>query len=1531
MPKSLRGGGTYKFDITSDTTVTVTFTQKTVDPQTYTITVNKTPEEGGVVEFSQTGPYTSGTTVQVTVTANKGYAVDSVTVDGADQQLTEGKFSLQITKDVTVAVNFVEVTAKVTLITGTGAHLSLEPEITPDSDGSYSYRVGTQLTVNLSFDAGYELLEFFVGDEKITQTENNKYTFELVEDVEIELNATRPFTQELLAQLQGNVAFEGTFVLTSEDEYVEDSTSNLFTAFYPATNSVWQKETQGTTVTTEYLFVKTADGNTGLATHDIFTGKAELFPLTDDYQQPIPFTQFQNAFDGLTAEDFRYVDGVWQIVDIDQQTAVVESITGYSFDIIRLDIVLRDGKLTVEIEGESEIDWTPVQIAIVLQANGQAPAIPAEYLADYTISTDVQPLAEALNASAAAHSYTVAVSSVSGYNEVSYNNYRTENVIYSDEEYDEGGYIVRPDGSVWSYYMSYDGEIRLDEKVGGTFEEYVASFDLGGVFPGMFTVDEEGNFVLRSFDVNGPYGEYLAAFAALSFAHGSESDQAGYAVNIQISVEGGKIGKVAYYYIEYIYDDIVYDEGGVVYEFSKYDSTEIPVQIDQSVVNGTMPGELVGHWVNDDEGIDVYIELDTVAVGDEYDTTDEITANADGTYTATFGNDNYTISKDGDKLVLIDPEGKQHQLRFKPCDWEYFLGEFSGSAVDEDHNSHKVTVKVEINRVTILVDDRVYATINEDDLNYYEEDNQIVGWIDYERFEMYVMDVNYNVFACMTDFVQAVVYRSSVKVDLTPYVGLYENKDEGYKVEITAEGLTLWLPDMSTANKATDVFVAEYESDRGGTAMQITFMVENHLFTLDVFSHDKMALIDTTDDYEGCMLIRQGFVASYEDFVGDYKQVDNPANSLKIEQGKITVVLDGKTYVYTEFVYYDVEYIYPRFVITDENGDEWTLSQNGLIPGFFNFYNFPELTTDVFFVREGFVMDLAEYKGTYNGVGTDNANYQLVINDHDWTLSKDGKSLELSRLMYNKFVSTGGTYFFSFDFLIDGEGYSFQPGLTENGKVYSMYIAPDKYEGDRREPLAELFLDRYTDLESGAELAGTYVGSGYELTVTDIGINVKTTGNATAATQVAFGKNYNYSTQKWYYVCYFNFDGHDFSMQFVDDKAAAVMVQQGVGDVAEKVYFVISSTYEHTADYDDYEGYYEDENGTYALKITSTAVTLSKEGKACNVVVLYYGAEGGLAFTADGTYCRLIAQSQNGKLALLLFEDQLRTILLPTGEPVTDFTKYMGTYNGTQNETSYRVIVEDSAIRFFINGEEVTVTSVRLAPDQFNQMVFTFVADGVTYTFEDYGMESMLLRTSDNKVNVMLRLDKGCEWSNYLGKWTATREGTIYELEFTEDDVIYTVNGVKQESSFNWLSDDKTFRITVNGVIYTAELYEGKISFFDGKQFSIELDKVAQPQPQECAWTDYIGVWSAEDLYYYSITITESGIHVTYRGRGEENADESVDYFVEASMVTYTEGESFTWTYDGLEWILEIYGEDEIGFYDTAEQTDIYVNLSKEA
>ncbi len=138
--------GKYEFEITADTTVTVTFqSSQPVAPKEGTVTVYYDEEFVSVTlePQAENNFYAGGTEVTLFVTVNDGYVVSSIYAGNKEVHLAEGKYTFVVDGDVTFNVNAAQLFNEALLASLQGS-VSFDGEFTE-----------TDIATNESYSSGY--------------------------------------------------------------------------------------------------------------------------------------------------------------------------------------------------------------------------------------------------------------------------------------------------------------------------------------------------------------------------------------------------------------------------------------------------------------------------------------------------------------------------------------------------------------------------------------------------------------------------------------------------------------------------------------------------------------------------------------------------------------------------------------------------------------------------------------------------------------------------------------------------------------------------------------------------------------------------------------------------------------------------------------------------------------------------------------------------------------------------------------------------------------------------------------------------------------------------------------------------------------------------------------------------------------------------------------------------------------------------------------------------------------------------------
>ncbi len=143
-----------------------------IPANSFTVTVNS-GANGTVTPGTKS--YVSGTEVTLTVTPDSGYQVKSVTMDGKEIALTDGRYTFTVTANCTFAAEFEKIPANSFMVTvNSGANGTVTP-------GTKSYESGAEVTLTVTPDSGYQVKSVTMDGKKVTLT-NGKYTFTVTAD-----------------------------------------------------------------------------------------------------------------------------------------------------------------------------------------------------------------------------------------------------------------------------------------------------------------------------------------------------------------------------------------------------------------------------------------------------------------------------------------------------------------------------------------------------------------------------------------------------------------------------------------------------------------------------------------------------------------------------------------------------------------------------------------------------------------------------------------------------------------------------------------------------------------------------------------------------------------------------------------------------------------------------------------------------------------------------------------------------------------------------------------------------------------------------------------------------------------------------------------------------------------------------------------------------------------------------------------------------------------------------------------------------
>jgi len=148
---------TYQLTVTQNHTITVTFKDIVVPPETYKVTLGS-----GLSSSSVLTGLSLGTTVNINILVPSGYEIDKFYIDGQEVAIAGNTYALVVNGNHNVTVRFKEIQYTVTL----GDGLTSPNNLT----GIFA---GEQVTINLLIPEHYELDSFKVDGQSVTITGNS--------------------------------------------------------------------------------------------------------------------------------------------------------------------------------------------------------------------------------------------------------------------------------------------------------------------------------------------------------------------------------------------------------------------------------------------------------------------------------------------------------------------------------------------------------------------------------------------------------------------------------------------------------------------------------------------------------------------------------------------------------------------------------------------------------------------------------------------------------------------------------------------------------------------------------------------------------------------------------------------------------------------------------------------------------------------------------------------------------------------------------------------------------------------------------------------------------------------------------------------------------------------------------------------------------------------------------------------------------------------------------------------------------------
>jgi len=165
-------------------TIAVTFTANPGPTPTITHTVVASAGTGGSISPSGVSIVTDGSSKIFTVTADIGYDIGKVLVDGSAVTLADGKYTFSnVVANHTISVSFKSITKEMITVEATDGG-SISPS------GSFEVDKGSSQTFTLTPENGFKVDKVTVNGKEVS-LENNKFTLDdITSDLEIQVSFT---------------------------------------------------------------------------------------------------------------------------------------------------------------------------------------------------------------------------------------------------------------------------------------------------------------------------------------------------------------------------------------------------------------------------------------------------------------------------------------------------------------------------------------------------------------------------------------------------------------------------------------------------------------------------------------------------------------------------------------------------------------------------------------------------------------------------------------------------------------------------------------------------------------------------------------------------------------------------------------------------------------------------------------------------------------------------------------------------------------------------------------------------------------------------------------------------------------------------------------------------------------------------------------------------------------------------------------------------------------------------------------------
>ncbi len=536
------------------------------------------------------------------------------------------------------------------------------------------YQQGESVTVTVTAAEGCKIESFLVSGRVSAHLTNGKYTFPITQDTTITVTFALLQTFEddtigadVLASLSGSALFSG--IMSEWDPSTGESYYSVYNTLFDEQNDAIYYESFFLDQLTSAMLLKNVDGKANLVLHDEY-GKVYYEPSEDD------FADYDNPFKEVVQADFeRESETEWTLKNLELAREITAVLTTYEENVTKFKVtVVSDQAVSLSINCYDE--YFDLQRVYNFDVTNQGTAhIPQYWLENYPETEAHDVLREALQRASLAKSYTVNYHSEEyGQEDLDYQLFYTENGIYENLTDWENGYVERPDGNVWAFYLNDEGEFYFspDFQKNLTLKDLGADFVVQEASLSLLEYKGDGVYTMRPIDtIAGEYYSVLPGYFAQYFATGlDEPRYFSTATSFEIELRDGELYRVQFSYN--FYGQISED---VTLIFDKFDSTELPISLSKQFIDGTVSGDYCGNWADDSFEYALTVTPDSIRING--DPAENIAASQQGGYTFTVGGASYQMLLNEDVLVL-STGSKIVYLHRSVCPWLDFVGIYSG-------------------------------------------------------------------------------------------------------------------------------------------------------------------------------------------------------------------------------------------------------------------------------------------------------------------------------------------------------------------------------------------------------------------------------------------------------------------------------------------------------------------------------------------------------------------------------------------------------------------------------------------------------------------------------------------------------------------------------------------------------------------------------------------------------------------------------------------------------------------------------------